>query len=478
MTRGSSLWPLLAKESRALLPLWGGTIVALAAAFAWRRSPSDLGMIGYVAGVVAIGAHSIGHEYGHRTLPILLAQPAARRRLFAAKFVVMGAMVVTLALIAAVVFQSDSFRGNDASRFVVLPVLAAVFVAPLFAMICRSTLAGAVLGPSTPMMVWVIAVLVAWWGFGVGSETLTRWIATRWPAIAAIACPVLALLTWRTFSRLESVDGMPAALTLPRWASARSGVRRAAPWRALVGKELHLQQMTIAITVLYGVIWAIGVGLRETVPASVVLPLEAVLLLYCMGLAVVIGALASAEERQQGTFEVQLLQPVSAFAQWTVKCGVALSLAVLLGVVMPAVLIAAVSLNTGSNPIARMSWSLAVLVVMLTSSSLYISSLVSSGVKAMTWSLPAGIGVALFIQTTQTAIASASARLGAPLPADHTEAFIVASRLLPILIVPVLLWFGFVNHTSGDHPLRRTVTQIGVVTALTVAVIAAAGALI
>ena len=478
MTRASSLSPLLIKETRALLPLWAGTMVALAAAFAWRRSPSDIGVVGYVAGVLAIGAHSIGHEYGHRTLPMMLAQPAPRARLFAIKFAIVAAMLATLAITAAVVFTVDGSRVDAPAMMVILPVLGAVFLAPLFTMICRSTLAGAVLGPSLPMTVWVVTLLVAWWGFGVDGDTVTAWFVNQWVIVAALACPILAALTWQTFSRLEAVEGTPATLTLPRWMHARAGVRRAARWRALIMKEIHLQQMTIAITLFYGVIWWMGVGLQDTVPSAVALPLEAVLLLYCLGLAIVIGALASAEERQQGTLEVQLLQPVSALAQWAVKCVVALSLAVLLGAGLPVVLITVVSLNSGSNPIVGMSLTLVLLVIMLTSSSLYISSLVDSGVKAMTWSLPAGVGAAMFIQTTRTAIASASSRLGNPVPADTAEASMVASQVLTLLLVPVLLWFGFINHTAAEHPWRRTLAQVATLALLMAVGVFAAGALI
>jgi hypothetical protein len=479
MTRALSLSPLLVKEVRALLPLWSAAMTTLVVASAWgRRWPADIAVIGYVGGVFALGAHAIGHEYGHRTLSVLLAQPVSRRRLFGAKSLVLGAMLATLAVAAAVVFTAEGSRVDDAMRMVILPILGGVFTAPLFAMLCRSTLAGAVLGPSAPMTLWVVAALVAWWGFRIDVSTMAAWFLDRWMIVAAIACPILAVLTWRTFSRIEAVEGISTTLTLPRWLGTRARARRPAPWRALVAKEIHLQQMTIAITLLYGVIWTAGMAVRRSAPSVIELPLEAVLLLYCMGLTMVIGALASAEERQLGTLEVQLLQPVRALAQWAVKCVVALSLAVLLGVVMPSLLIKVVALNTGSNPIVGMSSTLILLVIMLTSSSLYISSLVNSGVKAMTWSLPAGIGVAIFIQTTRTAIASASTRLGNPVPADTTEASMVASQVLTLLLVPVLLWFGFVNHTAAEHPWRRTLAQVATLALLMAIGVFAAGVLI
>jgi ABC-type transport system involved in multi-copper enzyme maturation permease subunit len=476
MTRIASVSPLVAKEIRALLPLWLATLLALAAAILWRqRSYSDIGLIAYVAGVVSLGAHAIGHEYGHRTLPALLAQPIARWRLFATKILVAAAMAGVLAAAAAAVFAADSSPGNDTAAYVIMPILAALFLAPLFTLLCRNTLAGAVLGVSAPLMVWIAAILVAWWGFGTSGEAVTAWVLQRWVTLALIVCPMFAALTWRGFSRMEAVEGMPAALTLPRLPGMRTGTRRHAPWRALIAKEIHLQQMSIAITLFYAVIWAIGAGLRPSLPSSAILPLEALLLLYCMGLTIAIGAMASAEERQQGMLDAQLLQPVSALGQWAVKCAVTLSLALLLGVAMPAILIS----NFGDTRGAAVpNFAVVLLVLLITSSSLYLSSLTGSGVKAMALSLPVAVGGAIFIQTTQSAVVSASTWLGTPLPADHTEAFFVASLLLPVLVVPLLLWFGFVNHHSTEHPLRRTTSQICVVAITLVAVIAAAGAII
>lgn len=480
MNRTLSFSPLIVKEGRALLPLWAGTLVMLGAAFALhRRAYSDLALIGYIAGVVSLGAHSIGHEYGYRMVPMLLVQPAPRRRLLAAKLLIVGSMLATLALPASIVFTSDRFRGNDGVATLVLPMLAAIFTAPLLTMLCRNTLAGAVLGVSGPMTLWVATIFVAWWGFGVDSNTVTMWFLNRWAVIATMACPILAVLSWRTFNRMEALEGTPAALTLPRWFAGRAGVRRAAPWRALLTKELHLQQMTIAITAVYGVFWVTGMAVQRYVPSMQLLPLEAVLLLYCMGLAIVIGALASAEERQLGTHEAQLLQPVGAVSQWIAKCAVAFGLALLLGVVVPAVLIALVSPQRGPSAMrTEISIAVALLAVVLTASSLWISSLTSSGVKAMAWALPVGVGAAVFIQTVQTTVASASAQLGTPVPADYTEASVIASRVLPLLVVPALLWFGYLNHRSGERSAVRVISQMAAIALLIVTSIVIAGALV
>ena len=475
MTRAPAFSPALVKEFRALLPLWAGAMATIAASsIGNRRWPSDLAAIGYIGGVFALSAHVIGHEYGHRTLPMLLAQPAARARLFAAKCLGLGAMLAMLAIAGATAFMVDGLRQDEAVRMVMAPILGAVCTAPLFTMLCRSTLAGAVLGPSAPMTLWVVVALAGWWGFGLEIDAMAAWFLNRWLLVAAIACPILGVLTWRTFNRLETIEGIPSTLTVPRWMTRGAGERRRAPWRALIAKEIHLQQMSIAITLLYGVIWAVGVAMRQSTPSIIELPLEAVLLLYCLGLAVVIGALASAEERQLGMLEVQLLQPVGALGQWAIKCGVALGLALLLGAVLPMTLLAIFS---PAGVPADLPFVLVLLVIVLTSSSLYISSLVDSGVKTMTWTLPAGLAAAFFIQTTRSTIASASARMGRPLPADSTEASIIVAEALTLLLPPALLWFGFLNHTAAEHPVRRTLTQIGVIAMLIVTGIVVAGIL-
>ena len=78
-----SLTPLLRKETRALLPTAAAANMAMLLRIAGPHSwyGGDLTMLAYVFGSLALGAQSIGHEYGYRTLGILLAQPSDRRRL-------------------------------------------------------------------------------------------------------------------------------------------------------------------------------------------------------------------------------------------------------------------------------------------------------------------------------------------------------------------------------------------------------------
>jgi len=126
----------------------------------------------------------------------------------------------------------------------------------------------------------------------------------------------------------------------------------------------------------------------------------------------------------------------------------------------------------------RMSGDLTVLIVLLTASSVYISSLSSSGVWAMAWSLPVGIGVALFIQTVSGALRWVTLKLAGPLmadivtgavapsSADPADVIIFAARAFSLTLAPLLLWFGFVNHTSSERTVRPIFHQIASIAVL------------
>lgn len=102
------------------------TVAALAAAFVWRWwDLLDVGLFAYVAGSIAIGAHSVGQEYLYRTLPMLLSQPADRRRVYLIKFMVSAVMLLTLAALAAAVFADVWRPGPWQFSLVILPVLCA-----------------------------------------------------------------------------------------------------------------------------------------------------------------------------------------------------------------------------------------------------------------------------------------------------------------------------------------------------------------
>ena len=103
-------------------------------------------------------------------------------------------------------------------------------------------------------------------------------------------------------------------------------------------------------------------------------------------LAISIGSLASAEERQLGTLEWQTLLPSPAWQQWAVKVSVTFGLALLLGVGLPALLH---GLDGAKDYAGLQMWRTVVpLFVLLTAISLYLSTLCRTAVGALVVSFP------------------------------------------------------------------------------------------
>src|SRR5437773_2309005 len=126
-------------------------------------------------------------------------------------------------------------------------------------MIGRSAIAGIAFSFGLPGVLWIATMLlyVRIYGYPASTEfALTLW----WRGAVAL-CAFGAVMTWRTFLRLEAVDGRGAEIQLPRFGAVTTAARRRHPIWLLAAKDVRLQQMTIAITALYGAAW----------PASVVL---------------------------------------------------------------------------------------------------------------------------------------------------------------------------------------------------------------
>ncbi len=135
-------------------------------------------------------------------------------------------------------------------------------------------------------------------------------------------------------SHIQIPDLLRAAIAR---AAATSRTRHH-PIAALIGKDLRLQQMAFVVAALYVVSWAAFAWMDSRAldkPMGLLIPLT---LLYGGSLAILIGSLASAEERQLGTLEWQTLLPSPAWQQWAVKVGVTFGLTLLLGAGLPALL--------------------------------------------------------------------------------------------------------------------------------------------
>jgi hypothetical protein len=202
-----------------------------------------------------------------------------------------------------------------------------------------------------------------------------------WVASILLAL-VGAVAGWRQFMALEAIDGPGAAMRLPRWFALGQSLRdtrteRRPVWWLLVTKELRLQHMSFVVAALF----VVGYSTFRLAPSSPTCSAIWVRRWRCCTpaiLVVLVGALACAEEHRLGTVAWQVLLPVSARRQWAVKVAVVLTLSLVLGCVLPAVLVGVADGKT------RLNWNgeVIAIVAMASCAALYLSSISKDGLRA------------------------------------------------------------------------------------------------
>lgn len=483
MTPGPMSGPSVVKEVRALLPTWlACTFVTGAVGLLPDRRLFVVGALAYALGSVALGAQSVGHEYTCRTLGLLLAQPADRRRLLLTKLSVLAALVLTLTLAAAFSLTDAPFQrawAVSTPTLLLLVSLGALLVAPCLTLLCRGTLPGVVFTFALAGLLLLTGEVLALTRYGLleSPDVDSFRLAVFWWGTVAVSI-VAAVSSWRQFVRLEAIDGGGPDISLPGWlrrevpaevdAADVSASRWASPLWLLIKKELRLQQMTFTIVLLYAVGWALVVLLERTVAGFPPIPMVPIAVLYLAMLSILIGSLASAEERHLGTLTWQMLLPMPMWMQWTVKVGVALGLAVVLGAGLP-LLVDRVSLSQETRPFGLYAaFGVAGIVGLLTTCSLYISSLCSSGVRAMVLSFPAMLGAVVFLRAVTWAWLAVSQMTGlskvGPLRGyvPRGAAALGAAALLVVLaagLVVLLQTLAYRNHCSSDRSAARVIRQ-------------------
>jgi hypothetical protein len=477
MTGTARLRLTFTKEVRALMLPWLACLVTMLACFA-LGGPQWLG-IGvpvYFFGTSALGAMSIGHEYGYRTLPLLLSQPVRRQRILLTKLAVLGAMLLTLSAVAgALLFPEARAQNSEILAAVVVPVFCGVFLAPWLTMACRNPIAGTIFALSVPGGLLAIGEALGAFTYGssISDAHRVRLVILVWGMLAS--CAIGGFMSWRTFLRLEATEGAGQEVHLPRWlvwkpqtTSATATKRH--PIRVLAMKELHLQHMTLTIAGLYVLGWVVAISLRPLLPDA--MGIFYVLSVFYGALVwLLIGALASAEERHVGTLGWQLLLPIASSKQWMVKLTVALILGLVLAAGLPALLIfvgPTEGLHVQHVPLlSQIAWS-TVPGVLLASGGLYVSSLTTSGLRALMLSLPV-----TFVSTAVTGfvlnwMAPFVVRIVSRVLSESQLRFITQRWDLQVTLVLMLaaglvtiaLRLALANHRSADRTAGRVWGQI------------------
>jgi hypothetical protein len=450
---------LTRKEVRALLPIWAasaGTIVADPFVRGTSlHSVFPVGMLAYIIGSLALGAHAIGHEHSNRTLGTLFAQPVRRSAILWTKATVLALMLLGLAMLAwPLLFLAQSRIFADLPRYptLLLPVVGGLFVAPLITMTLRSQMAGVIFTGSIPGTIYVVALLAGVTVYGVRTSAADAFALAVWtPAVYALGA-ASAVLSARTFMRLQDIDGQRAELRLPRWLAATDRDPVRPPLWTLVKKELRLQQMTFAMPLLMGGIWmALTIVGRLNPQFGKDFPILGVAVLYFALLPLLMGSLASAQERQFGTLESQAMLPVPFAHQWAIKAGVVLVLALVLGVLLPWFVLAPPQVPRETV------WSAAVVILLLTCWSLYLSSWSPSGIVALALIVPATAAALVATRWVHSIVESV-------LYSGHSVGVVPPVMLVPQAVMGaplgvLLVVFAGHNHRRPDRSVAQLARQ-------------------
>jgi hypothetical protein len=479
-----ALAPAIEKEFRAVAPVWLAAVgAALVGAATADSRLTALAVGALTLGSIATGAQAMGYDYSHRTLGLALAQPVSRMRDLAVKLFVLAVLLVSLAGVATLAMHVHAEYLRDSiwtsSWMLVLALLYGLVVAPWMTLVSRSVLGGVVFAVSLPAIIALAGAVYGGRVFGshAAGEIDQMRLLFLWRGSLALAAVGALALVWQ-FTRLEAIEGH-RALSLPRWLASRPSAavapRRRHPAWMLVKKEMRLQQLTFVVAGLYVVTTSLAVIFRAETALLTFQWLLPLTIIYLTLLAVLVGALASAEERQAGTIQWQQLLPVPWRMQWGIKLASVFGLALLLAIILPTALmwIARAILEVPPQAVGRITSGQMVVVLGLASLSLYLSSISSSGVRAMV--LMAPVAAVLIFVVPHAAVASE--RLAAWLAGPLAALFPIPARVRPVpwfwaiwgpqlaLLLPVtpaLLAFAARNHRTLDTPpvLRQSAVMI------------------
>lgn len=462
----AGLRAIAGKELRALLPPFAGCLVILAGAWpAGLPLPRTTLLLVYGFTSIGIGAHVFGQEYGHRTLPMLLAIPMSRWRVLAIKLAVALALIAALAVVTASLHGSASaLRDTGAARFVSLVALASICLAPAFAILCRSTLAGVVFSAGAAAGLWLLGGVIGSWRFGpenaAGIDAFQR--AFFWPGIYWLCAAGAAGTAW-LYLRLEAMENIGGGFQWPdllsRGSIAAPRATRRSPWLRLVQKELRLQQMTFILSAMFVAAMLAGAVVSQERPGWTV----PVLLFHAIGVAGLAGCLASAEERQLGTWTLQQVLPVAARAQWWVKVAMTMGVGIGLASLVPFVIVNILPAVERGEVIRAGMWTR---FALLTAAALYISSLSRSGIRAV-------VGLILLVPVVSLFVGPGHALLWGIVRAGMTQVMTIprlwerftpdpASAYLDAMAVGLsltLLVFASRNHRTDDQDVWRVARQ-------------------
>jgi ABC-type transport system involved in multi-copper enzyme maturation permease subunit len=354
--------------------------------------------LGFLAGISLLATLSLGNEFQHRTLSLLLTQPADRMEIWSEKFTVTLMAVLSAALILFFVTRVTTIQLDPVdTAFAGAWIIAITASATFWTLVARSTLGGIALnvgvhffivtlpwlkvadrirgaGYLTPENSTVLAVTFLFLCYAGGMLWLGRRALAEFQVTGGMAGDDLLM---------AGPDVMPEAL------AGRFRCRPTGPVLNLIRKELRLLRPLWLFTPLAG-IW---LTLSRLVPETRALQAEVFAggVINVWFIAILAGSLSLGEERTSGTHSWQMTLPVSARRQWLTKLLMALSAGFVCAVLLPALVVIAGGFLFGLpfrfvDAQTGMVWLLGVFVV--TFASFWCACAVNGTVRAVLWLFP------------------------------------------------------------------------------------------
>ncbi|MEN9572686.1 MAG: hypothetical protein RL514_541 [Verrucomicrobiota bacterium] len=354
------------KETRALLPMWAAVAVWIAAPFVLPvNDPLPYAFSGFLFGCAVMGPVCVGHEFTHRTMGQLLAQPVPRRQLWREKLAVTGAALLSLSLLFVALLQFMALRDFSkgwekiiprvaesdplqAALFIAVPVLVplmAFCTGPALTLVTRNALGGAAATFIYPFFLLIAGLLIVASMGDLPMRVEEQFLLSYVLLVGGIYSGGVFLHGCRRFERLEDANLLAQELAPPRQLSALFSclTRHTTPGSHgatanLLRKELRLQHPAFLVAAFLVVLWLTFIVVWKVHPPVGAEMLIVPSILLVLGIPVTVGIVSTAEERNLGVHEWHLTLPVSARRQWCVKVIVALGVNAVLGLLLPGLL--------------------------------------------------------------------------------------------------------------------------------------------
>ncbi len=356
-----------------------------------------ISLLGFFLGIPLLATLSLGSEFQHRTVGLLLSQPVGRMEIWTEKMSVTVVAVFSATLVYWYVWRSALEELPEIWVYAGTLILAMVASATFWTLVARSTMGGLALNGVNSFIPLVFSIRRDW----VPETTTTR------SAAAVVFLCYASVMLWlgrRALARFQ-VTGGPAGEDLlvagpdvmPR---AMAGWFRSRPTGAvfnLMRKEIRLLRPVWLISLLGLVGWIslpiFGYTLERGSVAAAIMVMA-----FTPLIAVLAGSLSLGEERSSRTHSWNLTQPVPAGRQWLIKLVMALFTGLVCAVLLPAIAVIAGGTISGSPflIVDHAPWMVCVLgVALLTFAAFWCVCVVNGTVRAVLWIFPVMIALTL-----------------------------------------------------------------------------------